>query len=469
MKLIPFIFSFFMSCSALWAQQLTSSPAYSMGRDRDCFVLGQIDSLYYVYREGPGKEHGIHSFRMNLEEEWEATISYKRSQVFFMESLQQKDRFQLIYAMYFDGNTEIRMKEIGAEGQELADEALLLFKYFVPYRDLRWELSQDKSELLVFHKVNNREIEWGCYNLADRQLRWEYSLTDFEIKNFKRLEHIVICNSGQALLLFEFHNRLRREDHHFLLFSISAQGERKKHKIDFAQAKTDEYLVDYDELNQQLLIGGLYYQSGNEVEGLFYLRYDMQEEALLKFHPFPDTLIRSLTGQKRKNLRRVEYLRLRELIPRRDGGILLVAERYRKYNYNNHKTSYQDHLPAQQMDYLYENILLSSIHPSGQLHRQEVLFKQQKSENDEGRYSSFFLMKTARHLRFIYNDEIRYLGRVYEYTVDASGQAERQRLFGEKRSGVLPEFQRAKQVSAKTTLAISKRNNKFRLVRLSYD
>ena len=469
MKLILFFFCFLITSSGLWAQTISSSPAYSMGRDRDCFVLGQIDSLYYVYREGVGKDHGIHSFRMNLEEEWEATISYKRNNVFFMETLQQQDRFQIIYALHFDGNTEIRMKEVDGQGQELADEALLFFKNTISYSRLRWELSQDKSELLVFHKVNNREIEWGCYNLADRQLRWEYTLKDFEIKNFKRLEHIIICNSGQVLLLFEFQNRLRRDDHHFLLFSVSTEGKRKKHKIDFAIAKTEEYLVDYDELNQQLLMAGLYYQSGNEVEGLFYLRYDMEEEALLKFHPFQDSLIRSLTGQKRKNLRRIEHLRLRELIPRRDGGILFVAERYRKYDYNNHRTYQRDHTPIQQTDYLYENILLSSIHPSGKVHWQEVLFKQQKSENDEGRYSSFFLMKTARHLRFIYNDEIRYLGRVYEYTVNARGKAERQRLFGAKRSAILPDFQRAKQVSAKTTLAISERNNKFRLVRLSYD
>ena len=178
-----------------------------------------------------------------------------------------------------------------------------------------------------------------------------------------------------------------------------------------------------------------------------------------------------LRGEKKKKLDGITNLEMNDIILRRDGGIICVAEQNFKFEYQLMSSFYNDQSPHRQADYLYENILVASIHPDGNLHWKDVLYKSQSSENDNGRYSSYFLMKTPSNLRFLYNDDIRWTTNIFEYIVSGIGAVDRNRLFekeGKERVAIMPEFRSAIQISATALIATSVRNNRMRLVKISY-
>ena len=54
------------------------------------------------------------------------------------------------------------------------------------------------------------------------------------------------------------------------------------------------------------------------------------------------------------------------------------------------------------VDYHYEDIVVISIHPDGQTHWKTILPKRQYSQDDNAIYSSFFLLKTPKSLRLLF-------------------------------------------------------------------
>jgi hypothetical protein len=115
--------------------------------------------------------------------------------------------------------------------------------------------------------------------------------------------------------------------------------------------------------------------------------------------------------------------------------------------------------------------LLSSLHNDGSLHWNTVLYKNQKSENDDGRYSSYFLMKNPRGIRLIFNDEINWTSAVYEYEILPDGSQQRKRIFPDtaiEDKDILPEFRKAVQISGNKLIFAQQKNNKLHFGAITY-
>ena len=224
----------------------------------------------------------------------------------------------------------------------------------------------------------------------------------------------------------------------------------------------------YDELNNQLIAAGLCGDNLYHAQGLFYIRTRLKKPAIVNVIPFEEEFMRSLTGEKRKKLEGVHNFEIQELILRRDGGVIVIAEQHFKYEYQSVNMFFPDDVQNQQADYLYENMFVASIHPSGEIHWKKTLFKSQSSENDNARYSSFFSFKTKSNIRLLYNDNIRWGTGIYEYIITGKGDVERNNVQKDERHGILTEFTKGIQVDANQFFGTSERGNKLQIVRITY-
>ena len=71
----------------------------------------------------------------------------------------------------------------------------------------------------------------------------------------------------------------------------------------------------------------------------------------------------------------------------------------------------------------------------------------------------------------MYNDDIRWTTNIFEYIVSGIGAVDRNRQRekeGKERVANMPEFRSAIQISATALIATSVRNNRMRLVKISY-
>jgi hypothetical protein len=205
----------------------------------------------------------------------------------------------------------------------------------------------------------------------------------------------------------------------------------------------------------------------NITNGIFYFNTDFSQVPEVHITALDEAFMRSLTGKRKKNLKGIQNFAICQLVLRKDGGVLLVAEQ--RFTYEASLSFYEEHQAPSQADYLYENILVASIHPSGQVYWKDVLFKSQSSENDNAKHSSFFAVTTNSSIRFLYNNNISWDTSIFEYVINSTGQVQRNVVtHQERKSGLLPQLSQSLQVSSSEVIAVAERDKKLRLFKINY-
>lgn len=159
-----------------------------------------------------------------------------------------------------------------------------------------------------------------------------------------------------------------------------------------------------------------------------------------------------------------------EIVLRRDGGILLIAERTRYLERRSGASGrvYYENQGRFLVDYYYDELMVVSIHPSGKTHWKTILHKKQYSQDDDGIYSSYFLFKTPSSLRFLFNDDIRQENTVSEYVLNGMGEYDRNSILSTQDLDLRLRFRDALQLDANELVIPSERRNKLKLVKLEY-
>jgi len=120
------------------------------------------------------------------------------------------------------------------------------------------------------------------------------------------------------------------------------------------------------------------------------------------------------------------------------------------------------------IDHQYDDLFVISIHPTGETHWKKVLHKRQYSQDDEGAYSSYFLLKTPTNLRLLYNDEIKHENTVSEYVLRGDGQFDRNSVLSTESQKLKLRFKDALQVASNELIVPSERRNRLKLVSVKF-
>jgi hypothetical protein len=110
-----------------------------------------------------------------------------------------------------------------------------------------------------------------------------------------------------------------------------------------------------------------------------------------------------------ENTRGISDTDVRDVILRRDGGALLIAERHHEVQRGTVAgRGFMREGTRLIIDYYYDDMFVWAFNPDGKTHWNSVLHKKQYSQDDEGVFSSYFLHRKAENLHFLFNDEIKY-------------------------------------------------------------
>jgi len=266
----------------------------------------------------------------------------------------------------------------------------------------------------------------------------------------------------------------RKDGHHYQVFSYFGEDDRLvQYTVPLEGKLTYDVRFAYDNLNYQLVAAGLYSEKINDrASGYFMLKFDphASDRHFLAFEPFDEAFVSSMAGKEVDKSRGVAEISVRELVLRRDGGVLMIAERSKEHERRigaPNRVSF-DGIGRFIVDYYYDDIVAVSMHPNGQIHWKAVLPKKQYSQDDGGIYSSFFLFKTTGSLRFLFNDEIRFENTVSAYVLNSSGTFDRQSLLNTEKLEIRLRFRSALQVSAGEVIVPSERRNRLRLVKMIF-
>lgn len=461
------LFSSFFCNTITLAQEIKISEAIDISREVDYRLIEEYQDTLLLYRR-TRSQYTVEAFDTSLTSVWQKELDFDR-QIRPIMLVSNKKDFTLIYYYYQKGNAMVRARKFDAHANMLSDEEIVSFDNRPTIRPHQLVVSENKRFLSLYTVSFEGDMQLALYNLQSNEQVWEKRLALTDDNYYKEYHDLLVNNKGENFLIFDKNNlRRKKEDHHYLIYFYNKTGEQQSYTIPFNDYLTYNAKFTYDELNHQLVVGGLYSDNLYNAQGLFYMRSKLKKTAVTAVIPFDEQFMRSLTGEKRKKLEGVVNFSIQELILRRDGGLIIVGEQHFKYEYQSVNMFFPEEVQNQQADYLYENMFVASVHPNGNLHWKETLFKSQSSENDNARYSSFFLFKTKSNIRLLYNDQIRWGTGVYEYIVTGKGEVERNKLQQEMRTGVLTEFAKGIQVNGNTFFGTSERGNKVKIVRIKY-
>ena len=240
-----------------------------------------------------------------------------------------------------------------------------------------------------------------------------------------------------------------------------------------------DIFFNFDNKNRILTATGFYStRKTSQSEGAFFFSLSPLQplQPTVQFNEFDAAFIQQLTGKEQRNKQGFEDFKIQKVVPRADGGVLLIAEYMTKYVHtitNNLATrpgyGASPYDTRTTTEYQYHDLLLTAFQANGTIQWKEMLPKRQFSQDDDALYSSFYLMKTKYGLRFIYNDEIKNAGsNVNEYIVAIDGTAQRRNLYNSEKANLQLILREARQTSATEVWIPSFRKDKMQLLRLSY-
>jgi hypothetical protein len=460
----------------LWgeAQKLTVSEPIPLRSDLAFDVLGEMGGNTLIFRNR-NSSFEIQALNNEMREVWSREIELDRRMPKILDINPDEERFTVIYQYKDHTNTMLKAHRYGP-GAELQDSSEIInlgALFYTP--NFAVVRSEDRSKSLIYYTEKQDEIKAICFDHDSLKMVWQSAIQPQDFNFFQNFQQAIVNNDGDMYLVIERNNyRSKREDHHFeILFFDGSTRLLRKTDIPMPERLTFDARFTYDHLNGNLIACGLFSDKNlGRADGYFYMKVDprLQDGYLLNTKPFEDSFITNLLGKEADKAKGVPEAEVRELVLRLDGGALLIGERTRLFQRNSAGgQGFQDYGGRLAVDFYYDEIFVISIHPDGEKHWSAVMHKKQYSQDDDGVYSSFFLLRTASSLRFLFNDEIKYENTVSEYVLKGNGKFNRKSMLSTENLRLRLRFRDAVQIDANTVIIPSERRNRLKLVRLEYD
>jgi hypothetical protein len=456
------------------AQKITVSEPITLRSDIAYELIGDLGGRILLFRDKT-TTFEVMAFDKTMREAWSKELEVYARQARVLGLATGKADFTLLYQGKEKGQTVLWANKYGP-GATLIDSICIVNLGSLPFSPgFMLVHSDDRSKVLIYYVEKQDLIKAMVFDIEQMKLLWKTSLMLDDFNYYQHFQQVVLDNHGNMTLIIEKDNfRSKRNSHHFELFTYFADRHLlERFDLPIPEKLTYDVYFTYDHVNNRLVGGGLYSERNlGRPDGYFFLTVAPHDpsEVLYSHAEFTEDFILNVMGKEADRSKGIPEAEVKDIVLRRDGGILLICERNRTYERraaNMGRTVY-DVTGRFAVDHYYDELFVLSIHPTGETHWKAVLHKKQYSQDDNGIYSSFFLFRTPSNLRFLFNDEIKYENTVSEYILSGSGETERKSLLSTANLKLRLRFRDAVQLNSREIIIPSERRNRLRLVRLEY-
>lgn len=479
-KLFLLIFSLFFLGQGT-AQVVTVSDDLSVRNDLGFDILGEMKGNLLLFRDRSTRFE-VQAFNKKMRATWTKELELDKRRPQIVKVIADKESFCVFYHFKRKGNTILKAHKYDPAANLIDSVIVKDFGSVFYTPDLQSLASEDKSKIVFFEVENQTDVKAYSFDIKKMKLIWEEEYESKESSWNRDFREILTDNTGNFYLIFERDNRKSLlENHRFEIYQLNG-ALRQKWSVPMTEHLRYDVLFEYDNLNQKIVAGGLYSADNSAwATGSFYIKFSPtdQQNTLFKYHPFDDEFVINLMEEREKGLKNkknkgISETNIREIVLRRDGGILIIGEQNKNLDrgYGSTRGSVGTVNSAYGgryiTDYFYDDLFVVSLHPTGEEHWKNVLHKKQYSQDDEAVFSSYFLAKTPTALRLLYNDEIKFENTVSEYVLKGNGEFVRNSVMSTENQRLRLRFQDALQVSADEVIVPSEARSRLKLVRIKY-
>jgi|AntRauTorckE5430_2_1112549.scaffolds.fasta_scaffold04300_2 hypothetical protein len=475
MKKITSLLLFLTIGVATSAQRVTLSEPIVLRNDIAYHILGEMGGHTLLFRDR-STIFEVVGLNKAMKESWTKGLELDRRMPKVLDILPDDGYFTLFYQFKDRTHTKLKAHRYGP-GANLLDSVMIVDLgnlFYTP--GFMPVYSEDKSKTLLFFTEKQDVMRAVCFDNKRMELLWQTVVSPQDFNFYQNFLEVLVDNDGDMTIVTERDNyRTKREEHFYEFFHYDGLTDQlSRFGLPMPDQLTFDVIFTIDPLNKRLVGTGLYSEKNlGRSDGFFYINIDPDdpEDYVKASHEFPEEFVVSLLGKEADKTKGVPEGLLRDIVLRKDGGVLLIGELSRTFERNgaNVTRNFYDGNGRFSVDYYYDEIFVLSIHPDGKLHWSTVMHKKQYSQDDDGIYSSFFVFKTASSLRFLFNDEIKYENTVSEYVLRGKGRFDRNSLMSTENLKLRLRFRDAMQIDANTLLIPSERRNRLKIARLEYN
>ncbi len=458
----------------LKAQVATISDPIDLRQDEDFEIMGRVGEYTMVIKD-LSEGSTIYAFDAYMKKKWEQKVVLDKARHSVLGSLAHSDYFTVFFQYKIKGRSLVKAHKYDVSGALVDSTVVVNYgkRPFAPEAEMTY--SHDKTKALFFAVTGERKIEAASFDAERMTTLWKDEIGTGEMNTSKHLFQILQNNKGDMLCIFNKDNiRSGRDKNRFVVLHRTSQG-RYTINIPLKGKLFYDALFEFDNKNNQLVGVGLYDDRRmSRIKGAFYLNLDManQEKQILNYQPFSTNFISAITGKEADENSTFGNSYINDIVLKSNGGLVLAFERFKHINstlepgFN--RPSVGGFSDRSRTEFNYDDIILVSLSPSGEIDWHEILYKRQYSRDDDAAQSSFFLMKTPKSLRCIFNDDIKQENTVSEYILNRGGTKERKSLLDTEGYNVLLQFKYGTQVAANEILIPSIKRKSLKIVRIKY-
>ena len=460
---------------------VTVSSEIAAGAGTDYFLVGKVrDSILVILNEG-NELHTV-TFDADLTNKRTATIKPERQHhIKLLETVQGKECFAVVYSYSELGvGQRTKLARLNTDGQLRDSLTLQAFASFINNYTPETVVSENRQYLAVY-SVENDDVRVAVANLAT-MTRTEHTFARLGSRSSDDFLQVLLDNNGGVYVVEEKDNRKGRISTNRLEVTYHLPENPEDWTVKLALTgklwQDVRFVVDNRSVKGGRLLGGGFFSPrwSSESEGSFFAAVTpfATVPPVLVFEEYGNDFMQQIIGKPIRN-RNTGFtdLKVTDLIPRGDGGFLLVSEARHVVAHTPPTTGYAAGFPRTDLgrvekNYDYDELLLVAYHPDGTIHWKELLQKRQSTRDDDARYSSYCLLRTKTALHFMYNDEVGSTSssNIVEYAVETDGTARRRSLFNAEKFRTDVLLREAKQISAGEVVVPAYRRGVLTLVKV---
>ncbi len=284
------------------------------------------------------------------------------------------------------------------------------------------------------------------------------------------VQDFMVTNAGQVSILGKTIQRQRRRvlNSTVGLYRLSDSTFQQYLLPDSVEIKHSKLV--YDRMQDRVKVVGFYGDKEHYgIEGTVFYSLDSNDKPITLFNKFSEDFIKKATVNDRNNGAMSEGFSLISIVPRSDGGVLLVAEQ--KEIATEDDIIMVNGIPQSTSKNIYNfnEILVMNYDQNGFMDWFEVITKNQTTINDGGYFSSAVVYVGDKFIQLFYNDQLRSSGDVVQYTIYNNGKSESANLLKADLDYVAIIPVESKQVSSNKVIIPTSKNRRFALLKIIYD
>lgn len=479
--------------SNIYAQQITYSKSIKLTNKTPKFKILGRNAKYFIAERWGEKIHYLDLYSANLKK-----ISTKEFKLETDEALKkiwiQPKQGWVLYTKAVKDITYVNARQLdvnlNVRATPLVLDSIIERKDYVQ-NNFRTTQSLNEKYLAIYLPIFSKGIlDYFLVNVYDENMQQVQKIklkTDF-VKLGTFVELLVLNNGAVACVFLE-----AESNNKFQIYFSDENKNLKTYTLNLENEVFKKVKFEVDNLNNELLIAGLnLYQDSKRLvaaDAFFTLKMNLETGEFSKktVEVFTNDFYKLLTENDSKTEKVfLQTFYIRTILPRVDGGYLAFVESY----YENEEVfevpqsnalsgggssmmigqaSFAPATTYKTNYYYYNDVIVYTLDKDLKMEAVNIIKKRQKSQEDNGGYSSFNIVNQQNMLEVLFLDEISTNSSLKRFTINKDSEIFKNYILNVGQNEVMPVVKLAVQTAPNEILIPSYLNNSFSIIKIIFE